>query len=158
MRTASTLSGRGRSKRSRRDELRRAGDAVVARLRHGTQPPRDRPLHLGSVPGLSHYTNEALWGSVWARPGLDLETRVLCTLAVLSSFQRLPQLRTYLHSALNLGIERRAIEEVLVQCSVQAGFPTTVNSLELLREVLERRGVEVSDDADPGRRGRVDPG
>jgi len=112
---------------------------VQSALGHGTNPPRARPLHLGSVWGLEHYTSEALWGSVWARPGLDRRTRVLCTLAVLTSLQRMAQLRTYLNSALNVGVELAEIEEVLVQCSVQAGFPTTVNSLELLRDVLEAR-------------------
>lgn len=122
-----------------RARLRADGQAVQAALGHGTNPPRGRPLHLGSVWGLEHYTSEALWGSVWARPGLDRRTRLLCTLAVLTSLQRLAQLRTYLNSALNVGIGLAEIEEVLVQTSVQAGFPTTVNSLELLREVLEAR-------------------
>jgi 4-carboxymuconolactone decarboxylase len=130
--------GQGDDARAR---LRVDGTAVQSALGHGTNPPRPRPLHLGSVWGLEHYATEALWGSVWARPGLDLRTRVLCTLAVLSSLQRLAQLRTYLNSAVNLGIELAEIEEVLVQCSVQAGFPTTVNSLELLRDVLEARGL-----------------
>jgi 4-carboxymuconolactone decarboxylase len=129
-----------------RADLRAAGQAVQAALGHGTNPPRVRPLHLGSVWGLEHYTSEALWGSVWARPGLDRRTRVLCTLSVLTSLQRLSQLRTYLNSALNIGIELAEIEEVLVQCSVQAGFPTTVNALELLRDVLEARGRPVSAD------------
>jgi 4-carboxymuconolactone decarboxylase len=91
------------------------------------------------VLGLGHYTSEALWGSVWARDGLDIETRTLLTLAVLTSLQRLAQLRTYLNSALNIGIGIRQIEEVLVQCSASAGFPVTVNALELLRDVLEGR-------------------
>lgn len=123
-----------------RRDLRAAGEAVLSELGHGTRPPRLRPLHVGTVPGLEHFTTDALWGSVWARPGLDRRSRLLVTLAVLSSLQRLPQLRTYLNSALNVGVALIEIEEVLIQCSVQAGFPTTVNSFELLREVLEHRG------------------
>ena len=71
--------------------------------------------------------------------GLDIETADAVTLAVLTSLQRLAQLRTYLNSALNIGIGIRQIEEVLVQCSAAAGFPATVNALELLRDVLEGR-------------------
>src|ERR1700744_836718 len=87
-----------------REALRQRGRAVMARLEHGTRPPRARPLHLGDVAGLDSYTAEALWGSVWTRPQLDLETRVLVTLSVLVASQRLAQLRTYLHSARNIGI------------------------------------------------------
>ncbi len=125
-----------------RRALRESGQAVVDGLGHGARPPRPRPLQVSSVPGLEHFTTDALWGSVWTRPGLDRRTRVLVTLAVLSSLQRLPQLRTYLNSACNAGIARAEIEEVLVQCSVQAGFPTTVNAFELWREVLEQRGED----------------
>jgi 4-carboxymuconolactone decarboxylase len=128
-----------------REELRAQGSAVVQHLRHGVYPQRSRPLHLSTIPGIQHYTTEALWGSVWARPALDIETRTLLTLAVLTSLQRLQQLRTYLNSALNIGIGVDRIEEVLVQCSVLAGFPTTVNALELLRDVLEHRGVTVAE-------------
>jgi 4-carboxymuconolactone decarboxylase len=117
---------------------------VLRRLAHGTTPPRPRPLHLSSVEGMEHYTTEALWGSVWVRPGLDLRLRMLVTLSVLSCLQRLPQLRTYLNSALNLGLEVVEVREVLIQSSVFAGFPATVNSLELLGEILEARGLEVA--------------
>jgi 4-carboxymuconolactone decarboxylase len=126
-----------------REELRRRGAEVIEHLQHGTNPPRARPLYLASIPGMDHYNGEALWGGVWARPGLDLRLRMVVTLSILSCLQRLPQLRTYLNSALTIGLDPREIREILIQCSVYAGFPTTVNSLELLREVLERRNIEV---------------
>jgi 4-carboxymuconolactone decarboxylase len=125
-----------------REELRVKGREVVEHLQHGTIPPRARPLYQSSVPGLDHFTTEALWGSVWARPGLERRLRMLATVAVLSSLQRLPQLRTYLNSALNIGLDPVEVREVLIQCSVYAGWPTTVNSLELFRDVLEARGIE----------------
>jgi 4-carboxymuconolactone decarboxylase len=92
---------------------------------------------------MQHYTAEALWGSVWSRPGLTMRLRVLVTLSILCSLQRLPQLRTYLHSALNLGVDPGEVQEVLIQCSVFAGFPATVNAMELFRDVLEARAISV---------------
>jgi 4-carboxymuconolactone decarboxylase len=126
-----------------RQELRRRGAEVVATLKHGTTPPRARALYLASVEGMEHYTSEALWATVWSRPALSLRLRVLLTLSILSSLQRLSQLRTYLNSALNIGLDAVEVRETLIQCSAFAGFPTTVNSLELFREVLEARGIEV---------------
>jgi 4-carboxymuconolactone decarboxylase len=130
--------------RMTREELRRKGAAVLRRLAHGTTPARPKPLYLSSVEGMEHYTTEALWGSVWTRTELDLRLRMLVTLSVLSCLQRLAQLRTYLNSAFNIGLEAVEVREVLIQSSVFAGFPATVNSLELLREVLEIRGLEVA--------------
>ena len=126
-----------------RVELRRRGADVLSRLGHGTTPPRARPLYLTSVEGMQHYTTDALWGSVWSRPGLTMRLRVLVTLSILASIQRLPQLRTYLNSALNLGLDASEVQEVLIQCSVFAGFPATVNAMELFREVLDSRATTV---------------
>ena len=124
-----------------RASLRALGQGITDQLGHGTPAHRSRPLYQGTLPGLGDYTREALWGSVWARPGLVLRDRMLATLTVLASLQRLQQLRTYLHSALNLGVDAVEVHEVLIQCSVHGGFPVTVNTMEVLREVLEARGV-----------------
>lgn len=123
--------------------LRRRGAEVVSRLGHGTNPARARPLYLASVEGMEHYTGEALWGSVWSRPGLTLRVRILVTVSVLAALPRLPQLRTYLNSALNAGLDPGEVQEALIQCSAFAGFPTTVNALELFREVIDARGTTV---------------
>jgi 4-carboxymuconolactone decarboxylase len=124
-----------------RDQLRQRGDEIVAHLGHGTDRPRR--LFLTSIPGAQEYTREAVFASVWSRPGLTLRLRLLVTISVLTSLQRLPQLRTYLNSALNVHVDATELREALLQCSVFAGFPTTVNSLELLEEVLEARGAVV---------------
>jgi 4-carboxymuconolactone decarboxylase len=124
-----------------RNQLRQRGDEIVAHLGHGTIRPRR--LHLTSIPGAQAYTREAVFGSVWSRPGLTLRLRLLVTISVLTSLQRLPQLRTYLNSALNVHVAATELREALLQCSVFAGFPTTVNSLELLEEVLEARETVV---------------
>ena len=125
-----------------REELRRKGDEILKRLGHGTNPPRAKPLPTSSIPGLQHYGTESIFGSVWARPGLDLRYRMLVTLSVLTSLQRLQQLRTYINSALNLGLGPEEIQEVFIQCALYAGVPTQVNSLVLAEKVFEQRGVK----------------
>ncbi len=125
-------------------ELRRQGAEVLSQLGHGTTPPRARPLYLASVEGMQHYTSDALWGAVWSRPGLTMRLRVLVTLSILASLQRLPQLRTYLNSALNLGLDAAEVQETLIQCSAFAGFPATVNAMELFREALDSRAISVA--------------
>ena len=128
---------------STREEIRRRGNEVSERLQHGTNPSRTRPRAVASVPGLGHYTRESIFGAVWARPGLDLRYRMLATLSVLSSLQRLSQLQTYVHSALNMGLSAEEIQEALIHCSVYAGFPTTVNALEVAHDAFRERGIEL---------------
>lgn len=126
-----------------REELRRKGDEIARRLGHGTNPPRPRPVATASIPGMQHYTRESIFGAVWARPGLELRYRMLATLSVLTCLQRLQQLRTYINSALNMGLGPQEVQEVFIHCSIYAGFPTAVNSLELAQEVFQQRGVTV---------------
>ena len=128
---------------STREELRRKGNEIRERLQHGTYPARERPRAVAGIPGLRNYTGEAIFGAVWSRPGLDIRYRMLATLSVLSSLQRLSQFQTYVHSALNMGMGPEEIQEVPIHCSLYAGFPSAVNSLELVHEVFNERGVEV---------------
>ena len=126
---------------SSREELRRKGNEIRERLQHGSYPSR-RPRAVASVPGLRNYTGESIFGSVWARPGLDISYRMLATLSVLSSLQRLSQLQTYVHSALTLGLSAEEIQEALIHCNLYAGFPSTVNSLEVAHEAFQERNIE----------------
>ena len=125
-----------------REELRRRGNEIRERLQHGRYPVRERPRATTSIPGMRNFTGESIFGAVWARPGLDIRYRMLATLSVLSSLQRLSQFQTYVHSALSLGLGAEEIQEVPIHCSLYAGFPSAVNSLELVHEAFRERGIE----------------
>ena len=127
---------------STRDELRRKGDEIRERLQHGVYPVRERPRAVAGVPGLRNFTGESIFGAVWSRPGLDIRYRMLATLSVLSALQRLSQFQTYVHSALNMGLGAEEIQEVPIHCSIYAGFPSAVNSLEMAHEAFRERGIE----------------
>ena len=127
---------------SDREELRRKGDEIRALLQHGTYPARERPRATASIPGLRNYTGESIFGAVWSRPGLDIRYRMLATLSVLTSLQRLSQFQTYVHSALNLGLSAEEVQEVPIHCSLYAGFPSAVNSLEVVHEAFRERGID----------------
>ena len=125
-----------------REELRSKGNEIRECLQHGAYPVRERPRATTTIPGLRNYTGESIFGAVWARPGLDIRYRMLATLSVLSALQRLSQFQTYVHSALSMGLSAEEIQEVPIHCSIYAGFPSAVNSLELVHEAFRERGVE----------------
>jgi len=94
--------------------------------------------------GLDRLMTEAAYGSIWARPGLPLEDRMICVLSALGELQRLPQLKRYVGAALDLGLTPRAIQEVLIQCGLYGGIPIAENALEAAGEVFAARGVAPS--------------
>lgn len=104
-----------------------AGEAVIASL-------------ADIAPDLGHYIIEFGFGDVYSRPGLDLKTRELATVAALTAMGNArPQLEVHIAAALNVGATRPEIVEIIIQMALYAGFPASLNAITALRTVLETR-------------------
>jgi len=85
---------------------------------------------------------EFVFGMFWSRPNLDLRSRSLCTVAQLAALGRTDELKGHLMGALNLGIPRDELIEVLMQTACYAGVPTAVAALNAAAEVLKKPRTE----------------
>lgn len=63
------------------------------------------------------------WGTVWCRPGLELKTRSLVTVAMLTALGRTRELKGHVCGALNNGATPEEIREVLLHATVYCGVP-----------------------------------
>ena len=120
-----------------REALRETGEEVRRSMGHAIAPDGSIP----TSPELGTYSTEAIFGSVWARPGLDRRYRMLATLAALTATRELVELRIYIGTALNGLLTPLEIQEALLQCSPFAGLPAALNAMSAMREVFEERGV-----------------
>jgi 4-carboxymuconolactone decarboxylase len=68
------------------------------------------------------------WGEIWSRPGLPKETRSMLTLAMMVALNRPDELRMHLRAALNVGVTREQIQEVLLQSALYCGLPACVRA------------------------------
>jgi len=92
------------------------------------------------APDFAQYLIEFPFGDIYSRPGLDLRTRELATIAALTALgNAAPQLKAHLHAGLNIGCSREEIVETIIQMAVYAGFPAALNGLFLAKEVFEER-------------------
>ncbi len=92
------------------------------------------------APDMARYLIEFPFGDIYCRPGLDLKSREIATLAALTTLGfALPQLKVHIHGALNVGCSRTEVVEVIMQMAVYAGFPAALNGLYAAREVFEER-------------------
>ena len=84
-------------------------------------------------------------GEVWSRPGLDLRTRSLCSIAVLAGLGRINALELSIRMALNNGASRVEIVETFFQVAVYAGFAAAWDGLtravEVFRVIDEEPGA-----------------
>lgn len=89
---------------------------------------------------LGRYVVEFAYGDVYSRPGLSLRDREIASVALLTAMGgREPQLKVHLNAALEAGLTPAELEEVVIHTVPYAGFPTAINAMRALREVLERR-------------------
>lgn len=81
---------------------------------------------------------EWAYGRHYARPGLDLKTRQLCTVAALTVLggQTGPQLKVNIAHTLAAGASREEIVEAIWQMAVYGGLPAAINGLNAARDVF----------------------
>ncbi len=81
------------------------------------------------------------WGAIWSRPGLELKTRSLVTIAMLTAINRNDELKGHINGALNNGATPDEIAEVFLHASVYLGWPASGTSLRVAVEVFRERGL-----------------
>jgi 4-carboxymuconolactone decarboxylase len=91
------------------------------------------------APDFFSLVTQFVFGMFWSRPNLDLRSRSLCTVAQLAALGKTDELKGHLVGALNLGIKREELIEVLMQTACYAGVPTAVSALNAAAEILKPR-------------------
>ena len=91
-----------------------------------------------TAPIQQHITRNA-WGDVWQREGLDLKTRSLITVAMLTALGKQHELKGHVRGALNNGATVTEIQEVLLHASIYCGVPTAVEAFRTAAEVVESK-------------------
>lgn len=75
-------------------------------------------------------------GQIWARPGLDLRTRSLVSVAVLAAQGRVNALDLNLRMALNNGATETELVEAFFHVAIYAGFAAAWDGLDVLSKIL----------------------
>ena len=87
---------------------------------------------------LSPYFIEYSFGDIYTRDGLDLKSKEIAVVAALTAMgTALPQLKVHLNGALNTGSSVNEVKEVILQMAVYSGFPSSINGMNALKEVLK---------------------
>jgi len=94
---------------------------------------------------LARFGLEFNFGDVNARPGIDLATREMLTLATLIGLGGVdPQLAGHVRAAIKLGISPLEIAELVIHTVQYVGFPRAINAMAVVRATLADEGVDVT--------------
>ncbi len=86
---------------------------------------------------IQQYITRNAWGDVWLRDGLDLKTRGLITVAMLTALGKQQELKGHVRGALNNGATVAEIQEVLLHASIYCGVPAAVDAFRSAAEVVD---------------------
>ena len=86
---------------------------------------------------MQQYITQNAWGDVWQREGLDLKTRSLITVAMLTALGKQHELKGHVRGALNNGATVEEIQEVLLHASIYCGVPAAVEAFRSAAEVVD---------------------
>lgn len=93
------------------------------------------------APALADYTEQVLFGDVWKRPGLSPRDRSLITVATLVALYRTNELPFHLKRALENGVTRDELAELITHLAFYAGWPTASSAIAIARKVFEENGA-----------------
>lgn len=99
---------------------------------------------LDMIPGLEEFVIGFNFGEIWSRGRIDLKTRCMIVLGMLTAMGRTPQVVAYTRYALHLGISPEEIAEVLLQAVPYAGLPAAFNGLQAASDVFKEQGITVN--------------
>src|SRR5580765_4386000 len=90
----------------------------------------------GTVPKLIDLSEKVLFGDVWERPNLSKRDRSLIVCATLISTYRPEQLRGHLQRALDNGVTKDEISEMITHLAFYAGWPAAMSAANIAKEIF----------------------
>lgn len=88
------------------------------------------------APKLVELTDNVLFGDIWERPGLSPRDRSVITVSSLISLNRTEQLPFHLRRALDNGVTKDELIEIITHLAFYAGWPCTMSAIMLAKAIF----------------------
>lgn len=121
------------------------GTLFAGRL--SSDPETARASLIKSLGGVGELVFDFAFGELWSRNELSRRDRSLVTVAILGILACPEELAVHVPAALNHGVTRVEVEEVMVQLTVYGGFPRAVEGMRAARAAFERQDARAANQA-----------
>ena len=118
------------------EEMEARGRALYSRLLGGASPQADILAAQAIAPDLERLLMQYCFGGVLHEPGLDLKSRMVCSIAALTTLRMDPPLGYFLKAGLQAGLTREELLEVIIQIAPYGGFPAAMFALTVAQQHL----------------------
>ncbi len=124
------------SKEMTMEERYQKGLNVIGTLWKGSKGMQAQPGDPENAKDLTRLVTEHCFSDSWSRPGLPLKTKSLLTIAILTTLGNPEELKGHIRGALNIGITKEEIIELLIHTLAYTGAPRTVTAFRVAKEVF----------------------
>ncbi|MGC1523951.1 MAG: carboxymuconolactone decarboxylase family protein [Steroidobacteraceae bacterium] len=102
-----------------------------------TDKPSIPPIPFADIaPALADYSERVLFGDVWKRPDLSPRDRSLVTVSALVALYRTNELPFHLKRALDNGVSREELIELITHLAFYSGWPTAHTAVTIAKQVF----------------------
>src|SRR5271157_5787654 len=105
-------------------------------MRMSSEPSAAEKMIGDFAPKLVELTDRVLFGDVWERKELSKRDRSLATVAALIAMNRPDQLRFHLGKALDNGLKRSELIEVITHLAFYSGWPSSMSAITIAKELF----------------------
>jgi len=91
------------------------------------------------TPSLVQYTTDVLFRDLWLRPDLAPRDRSLVTVSALVATGQVAQITYHLNRAMDNGLTREEVGELLGHLAFYAGWPNAFSAAPVVKDVIEKR-------------------
>ena len=88
------------------------------------------------APKLADLTEDILFGDVWERPVLSKRDRSVATVSALVAMNRTEQLPFHIQRAIENGVTKEELVEVITHLAFYSGWPTAMSAMMIAKQVL----------------------
>jgi 4-carboxymuconolactone decarboxylase len=89
------------------------------------------------APKFAEITDDVLFGDVWARPALSPRDRSLITVVTLIALYRTNEMPFHMKKALDNGLRREELIEMITHVAFYAGWPTANTAISVARRIFD---------------------
>ena len=91
---------------------------------------------------LQELVTQYCWGEIWTRPALDRKTRSIINLSMLTALNRPHELKLHVRGAINNGLTKEDIGEILLQSAIYCGVPAAIDSFRVAKDVFKEMEID----------------
>jgi 4-carboxymuconolactone decarboxylase len=105
------------------------------------KPHRAPQIFRDIAPAMAEYTDEVLFGEVWASEDLTPRERSLVTVTCLISLYRTNELPFHLKKALENGVSKKELGGLITHLAFYAGWPAASTAIGIADRVFREAGA-----------------